>query len=99
MATGDGWILAAAIGVAVGLVGGAFYVAANAAPPPPVVAEDRVNIIVEGASPDLVDFTDPATGCTYLVHRLGGVTPRLDGAGRPMCRGESTMREFKMGGE
>lgn len=61
-------------------------------PPPPRApapgeGSDVVEIRVDGASPVLTDFTDPATGCTYLVHRLGGVTPRLDGVGKPMCRG------------
>lgn len=56
--------------------------------PAPGEGSDAVDIIVEGASPDLVTFTDPATGCDYLVGRRGGVTPRLDAVGRPICRGQ-----------
>jgi hypothetical protein len=52
---------------------------------PPAITS--VDVIVEGASPDLTDWIDAATGCAYLVHRLGGVTPRLNAAGKPLCRG------------
>lgn len=62
-------------------------IVANFADAEPEPRRDVVEVRVEGASPDLVDWTDPATGCTYLVHRLGGVTPRLNAAGRPLCRG------------
>lgn len=30
--------------------------------------------------------TDHMTGCQYLVTKWGGITPRLDGAGRQVCR-------------
>lgn len=46
-----------------------------------------VNILVDGATDKAADFVDPATGCVYLMTKAGGVTPRLDGVGRPMCRG------------
>lgn len=76
--------------VILALVFALWSAAATPAPPrapAPGEGADVVEILVDGASPDLTDFTDPATGCTYLVHRLGGVTPRLDAVGRPMCRG------------
>jgi hypothetical protein len=62
-----------------------------AEPQPAVPRVTSVDVIVEGASPDLTDWIDPATGCAYLVHRLGGITPRLNAVGRPLCRGPSAM--------
>lgn len=31
-------------------------------------------------------YTDHLTGCQYLGGAWGGVTPRLDGSGRHICR-------------
>lgn len=86
---GRGEILVAvigALGVSV-LVAVASFADPAASQPRSDNAAQRVTVVVDGASPDLFDFVDPATGCTYLVHRLGGVTPRLDAVGRPLCRG------------
>ncbi|HML29530.1 MAG TPA: DUF6440 family protein [Hyphomicrobium sp.] len=30
-------------------------------------------------------FTDPMTGCQYLVYSMRGITPRLGADGSPMC--------------
>jgi hypothetical protein len=32
--------------------------------------------------------TDHGTGCQYLVTKSGGVTPRIDSRGNPMCGGK-----------
>lgn len=35
--------------------------------------------------PKLTIHTDPQTGCQYLAAPGGGITPRLDASGRPVC--------------
>lgn len=41
-----------------------------------------------GGRSGLKIYTDSGTGCQYLSASGGGVTPRLNSAGLPMCGGE-----------
>lgn len=41
---------------------------------------------VTGARSQMRILVDHGTGCQYLVSIGGGLTPRLDGEGKPMCR-------------
>ena len=38
-----------------------------------------------GVRSDMTVLTDHGTGCQYLTTGRGGLTPRLDSDGKPMC--------------
>lgn len=52
-------------------------------PPWPVDDTDLSERVRSGMRP----LTDYSTGCQYLTTIRGGITPRLDPAGRPICVG------------
>lgn len=52
--------------------------------PPPERPRDSTDAAT-GPRSGMVVRVDELTGCQYLRDERGGLTPRLDGAGRPIC--------------
>lgn len=55
---------------------------ASCAPEP----SESVEITVSRTSCAVTSYVDSATGCEYVRSDCGGITPRLDPLGRPLCR-------------
>ena len=42
----------------------------------------------KGIRSNMIMFTDHGTGCQYLGRAFGGLTPRLDIEGKPICQSQ-----------
>lgn len=60
------------------LIGGV----ASCAPSP----SESVEVTISKTSCAVTSYFDSATGCEYVRSDCGGITPRLDPMGRPLCR-------------
>ncbi len=49
-------------------------------------ASESVEVVVTRTQCGIDTYTDAATGCAFLRSSCGGLTPRLDPLGRPLCR-------------
>ncbi len=47
---------------------------------------EAVEVTVKRTQCAIDTYTDAATGCAFLRSTCGGLTPRLDPTGRPLCR-------------
>lgn len=74
-----GRLAAMAVAVAMGVL---FLIASCA----PDTTPDAVEVTVRRESCAITSYFDAATGCEFLRSGCGGITPRLDAVGRPMCR-------------
>ena len=68
-------------GVAVGLLMGLFIAVIFSGRKP----LDATDNLVTGARSQMRILVDHSTGCQYLRSSSGGLTPRLDAQGKPMC--------------
>jgi hypothetical protein len=58
------------------------------APSPPPPESNPVPAPAYDLSDSIIAYTDPATGCDYLIYagyRKGGITPRMMADGRQVC--------------
>jgi len=74
-----------AAGLVIGLIATFVLIAAFSASQP---LDDTDNKLT-GARSDMRILIDHGTGCQYLRSSGGGLTPRLDAAGKPMCSKEA----------
>jgi len=49
-------------------------------------ASESVEVTITRMQCAIDTYTDAATGCAFLRSSCGGLTPRLDPTGRPLCR-------------
>lgn len=49
-------------------------------------ASESVEVTVTRTQCAIDTYTDAATGCAFLRSTCGGLTPRLDPLGKPLCR-------------